>query len=403
MKSITYQRLDVTAPTYYKILAAVVAVMVIGLLSAWYMEHNGHWVTGMNNQIVWGIPHVFAVFLIVTASGALNIASIGSVFNKAPYKPLNRLSGLLAIALLMGGLAVLVLDLGRPDRLLVAMTHYNFSSIFAWNIYLYSGFMVIVGFYLWTMMDRSVGRFYKVASLAAFVWRLALTTGTGLIFGFLVAREAYDAAVMAPLFIAMSFAFGMAAFILVLGILYNKSDRPFGGYLLRRMARLLGIFVIAVQYFVLVQHLTNLYASEHTGYEHFILTDGGILTLLFWAGQVLIGGIIPALLLFGNKATLTTRRVYLAAALVILGGFAQVYVIIIGGQAYPLALFPGMEVTSTFFDGVIHTYIPSLPEIGLGLGGVAITATICVIAMRVMAFLPTDLTDKALNPHHTVQ
>jgi len=45
----------------------------------------------MNNQIVWGTPHVFAVFLIVAASGALNTASIASVFGKTAYKPLARL------------------------------------------------------------------------------------------------------------------------------------------------------------------------------------------------------------------------------------------------------------------------------------------------------------------------
>ena len=58
-------------------------------------------------------------------------ASISSVFNIKIYKPLGRLSALLAICLLTGGLMVLVLDLGRPDRLVVAMTTFNFKSIFA--------------------------------------------------------------------------------------------------------------------------------------------------------------------------------------------------------------------------------------------------------------------------------
>ena len=58
------------------------AVTAIGLAAALYMEHSGHVVTGMNNQIVWGMPHVFAIFLIVAASGALNVASIGSVFGR---------------------------------------------------------------------------------------------------------------------------------------------------------------------------------------------------------------------------------------------------------------------------------------------------------------------------------
>ncbi|HBN30307.1 MAG TPA: molybdopterin oxidoreductase, partial [Rhodobacteraceae bacterium] len=101
------------------------AVLLGGFIAAaagavLYIEHNGHIVTGMNNQIVWGLPHVFAIFLIVAASGALNVASIASVFGKTPYKPMARLSALLALSLLAGGLAVLVLDLGRPDRLIVA-------------------------------------------------------------------------------------------------------------------------------------------------------------------------------------------------------------------------------------------------------------------------------------------
>ena len=54
----------------------------------------------MDNQVVWGLPHVFAIFMIVAASGVLNVASIGSVFGQPSYKPRAPLSGLLSIALL---------------------------------------------------------------------------------------------------------------------------------------------------------------------------------------------------------------------------------------------------------------------------------------------------------------
>ena len=123
MKRLHYSELWCSSPRYWAGLAALVFVILIGMLSAYYMEHSGHWVTGMSNQIVWGLPHVFAIFLIVAASGALNVASIGSVFGGPLYKPLGRFSGLLAIGLLAGGLVVLLLDLGRPERLLVAITH----------------------------------------------------------------------------------------------------------------------------------------------------------------------------------------------------------------------------------------------------------------------------------------
>ena len=124
---------------FWLVAVLAAAITAVGLGAAHYMELHGHVVTGMNNQVVWGLPHVFAIFMIVAASGVLNVASIGSVFGQTVYKHRAPLSGLLCIALLMGGLMVLMLDLGRPDRVIVAATHYNFKSVFAWNVFLYSG------------------------------------------------------------------------------------------------------------------------------------------------------------------------------------------------------------------------------------------------------------------------
>ena len=258
MKKIVYRELTPMTPGWLALSGGLILVILAALASVFYMEHEGHWVTGMTNQVVWGAPHVFAVFLIVAASGALNVASIGSVFGRTEYQPLGRLSGLVAMALLAGGLAVLVLDLGRPDRLVVAMSHFNFKSIFTWNVILYSGFFAVVGFYLWTMMDWTKKALYKPAAFGAFLWRMILTTGTGSIFGFLIARDAYGSAVMAPEFIAMSFAYGLAVFNLIVLAIYAGSGRPISMELIAKLGRLLGLFVAANLYFVVLHHLTSL-------------------------------------------------------------------------------------------------------------------------------------------------
>ncbi len=390
---ITYRCIEGRSLSFLAWLGALGLLILLALASAWTMEHHGHVITGMNNRIVWGLPHVFAIFLIVAASGALNVASIASVFGQTAYKPLAPLSTLLAIALLVGGLSVLVLDLGRPDRLIVAMTTYNFKSIFAWNIYLYVGFIGIGAVYLWLMLERRMNAYTKPMGLVAFVWRLALTTGTGSIFGFLVARQAYDAAIMAPMFIAMSLAFGLAVFVLVVMGLSRGTGRELGDDLLRRLARLLGIFAAVVLYFAAAQHLTNLYAAEHAGVERFILLEGGIYTMLFWGGQVVIGGLLPLALIFAPQLKASRLAVVLAAACVIVGGVAQLYVIVIGGQAFPQVLFPGMIVQSSFADGVIAAYAPSLPELGLGLGGAALALAIVTMAVKVLALFPASIAD----------
>lgn len=391
------QALNDAGAGFYPLLGLLMLFFALGLGAVAYMEHHGHIVTGMNNQVVWGLPHVFAVFLVVAASGALNMASMASVFGKTAYKPLAPVSGVLAIALLVGGLMILMLDLGRPDRLIVAMTHMNFKSIFALNIFLYSGFVGFVVAYLWTMLEHRMHRFTPWAGLAAFVWRMALTTGTGSIFGFIVARQAFDSAVLAPLFIALSLSYGLAIFIPLLLMLCQTSARPLGEAVLARLARLQAIFIAAGFYFVLVYHLTNLYFTKHHAFERFILLDGGVFSALFWGGQVLLGTLLPFVLLLHPRIGVLRARLTLAAVCVVLGGLAQMYVTIIGGQAFGLVLFPGYEVHSSFFDGVHATYTPRWPEWLLGLGGVALVGLIVMLAVRVMGFLPNRLDDDSLG------
>jgi len=401
MKKPVFKQIDGNTTNYWMLLALLGGFVLAAVGSHFYMEHGGHYVTGMNNQIVWGLPHVFAVFLIVAASGALNIASISSVFGKTAYKPLAPLSTLVALALLAGGLMVLVLDLGRPDRLIVAMTMYNFKSIFAWNMILYNGFFLIVAIYMWTMLQRNLNKYSKIAGMSAFIWRLALTTGTGSIFGFLVARQAYDAAIMAPMFVVMSFSFGLAIFLLIVIATYKWTDRPLGDAMFKRLKNLLGVFVAGVLYFVIAQHLTNLYATEHHGVEAFILRDGGIYTQLFWYGQIILGSLIPLAIIYHPATGNSRSAISIASIFIILGGLAQMYVIIIGGQAYPLELFPGKEVSSSFFDGMVNSYSPTLAEALLGLGGIAVSLFMVAFAVKVLRFLPESLADEAVDPHHS--
>ncbi|HIF46758.1 NrfD/PsrC family molybdoenzyme membrane anchor subunit [Candidatus Thioglobus sp.] len=398
MSIIRYEQTQGKSLGFYALVAGLGAFILAALGSVYFMEHNGHHVTGMSNRIVWGMPHVFALFLIVAASGALNIASIASVFNKKVYKPLSRLSGLVALALLAGGLMVLVLDLGRPDRLIVAMTEYNFNSIFAWNIILYNGFFVIVGVYLWMMFERRMNKYSRSVGIAAFTWRLILTTGTGSIFGFLVARQAYDAVIMAPMFVIMSFAFGLAFFILVLMASYKWTARPLGDATVNRLSNLLGVFVAAVLYFVAVYHLGNLYLAENSGVENFILLDGGIYTKLFWYGQIILGSLVPLALLYSPATKGNRTMLGLASVLIILGGLIQLYVIIIGGQAYPMELFPGKEILEGY--GTIASYTPTLPELMLGLGGVAVAIIAITYLVKFLPFLPESLADDVVDPHH---
>jgi len=369
-------------------------------LAALYMESEGHWVTGMTNHVVWGLPHVFAFFFIISASGALNVASIGSVFGKEDYQPLGRLSAVLAFALLAGGLSVLVFDLGRADRLIITMEYINPTSIFAWNVFIYQIFFALVIVYLWMMMDPRMAAFYRPAGMAAFLWRLFMTTGTGSVLGFLVSRAAFRSAVMAPEFIALSLSFGTAIFVLVMLALQRFEGRPVPtAALRRRLSRLLGLLVAVSLYFVAVQHATALYQAERRDVEHFLLFNGGLYPVLIWGGFVVLGSVLPMMLLFDPLRGGQHGSLPIASALIVFGGLCLIYATVIGGEAFPITIFPGMQVSSSAFDGAVHPYWPSLPELALGLGAVGVAGVVLLMAMWVLPLLPdTAGTDTPAGP-----
>ena len=381
---------SVIEPLLFYLLVGLGGLMVaIGAAGAYQLEEHGHAITGMNNQIVWGLPHVFAILMIVAASGVLNVATVGSVFGQAAYKARAPLSGLLSVALLAGGLTVLMLDLGRPDRIVVAATHFNFKSVFAWNVFLYSGLFAIVAAYLWSMMERRMNGWSKPLGIAALAWRFSLTTGTGSIFGFLVARQAYQSAVLAPMFIIMSLAWGLAVFLVVQAVMYAWVGERLPQAIQSRLAHLLAVFVAATAYFVLAYHLTNLYYARQGAFERFLLVDGGAYPSLFWLGYVGVGTIVPLALLLHPRLG-GPRSALLASVFVLAGAAAELYVFIIGGQAFPLDMFPGYTVSSSFGDGVIAEYVPSLPELSLGIGGIGVAFVMTTIGVRIFRFLPQD-------------
>ena len=278
------------------------------------MELHGHVVTGMNNQVVWGLPHVFAIFMIVAASGVLNVASIGSVFGQAAYKPLAPLSGLLCLALLAGGLMVLMLDLGRPDRVIVAATHYNFTSVFAWNVFLYSGMAAIVVVYLWTMFERRLNGWSRPAGMAALVWRFVLTTGTGSIFGFLVARQAYQSALLAPAVHRAVARLGAGGVPARAGRAVRAGRPPPATR--RCSAAWRGCSASSSPRRCTWWRCTTsptCTSRARAPSRPSSCCDGGIYPLLFWGGYVLVGSVAPLVLLFhprlgGERGTLAAAR-----------------------------------------------------------------------------------------------
>ena len=113
-----------------------------------------------------------------------------------------------------------------------------------------------------------------------------------------------------------------------------------------------------------------------------------------------MGSLIPLAMIYAPGVANCRKTLAMACLLIVFGGLAQMYTIIIGGQAYPLDIFPGMEVLeSTFHDGMVSQYSASLPEMLLGLGGFAMSLIVIAFGVKVLGFLPESLADSVADPH----
>src|SRR5574340_998949 len=127
---------------------------------------------------------------------------------------------------------------------------------------------------------------------------LSLTTGTGLIFAFLTARQAYGSALLPPMFIVLSFAWGLAVFQVAQTAVFAWNGKTLDPAILQRKKNLLGLFIMGSLYLVATYHVTNLYFAHQDGFEHFILLDGGVYPAVFWGGYVLIGNLLQLLVIY---------------------------------------------------------------------------------------------------------
>jgi len=204
----------------------------------------------------------------------------------------------------------------------------------------------------------------------------ALATGAGSIFGFLIARAFNDAAIMAPLFIAASFLYGLSVTVAVL-IARTRETREelMDDEMIAKFSGPLLVFASSVLFLTAVQHLAKFHSAEH---------GGGAGPLVFWLGQIGAGTLAPVAILLMRP--IRRRGLMLVSIPFLVGGRRQSS---IGGQAWPLAIFPGCEVSSAFFAGQIARRGPTVREASLGASDVALAMLLIALARLPTPFLPS--------------
>ncbi|HEX7975691.1 MAG TPA: NrfD/PsrC family molybdoenzyme membrane anchor subunit [Anaerolineales bacterium] len=324
------------------------AVLVVIGIAAWVIQlTQGMSIIGTGQAIVWGVYIATFFFLAGLAGGLVVLAALADL-QVLPGLQLNRRGLLLgAIASFIAAGFMILMDIGKPIRVLNMILSPNLSSPFVWDFaslavgVVLAALMVVVGSKVkWLSVVAAI-----IAGLVVVVegWILSMSAGGPLWHGG-----------MTPAVFLTEGLIAASAITLI-----AQNDVQVNAWLRRALLVLLPVLAL----FNLFEIASVLYAG------HPEAQDATVLFLndpLYW-GQLALGIVVPFVLLAWmgkNRMAIIT-----AAVLAILGVFVAKYVVLIAGQA--LAFMQGKAA-----------YTPTLVEIGGVVGIIGLAGLLFVLGQR---------------------
>jgi Ni/Fe-hydrogenase subunit HybB-like protein len=384
-----------TSRGYRLLVVSMLVVILLGLF-AWIRQlDEGLVVTGMRDRITWGLYiSVFIFFTGISMAGTL-ISAILRATNAGWRTPITRIAEAITVVALVCGAALIVADMGRPDRLYNVLIHGRWQSPILWDVLAVATYLTASAVYLGIPMvpdlamfrDRLVGRvgrwrtrFYTFGSIG---WqglpdqRRALHRAIGIlmvimipiavsvhtvvswIFG-MTLRVGWNTTIFGLLFVAGAIFSGIATLVIVLAILRRAykleefiTERHFVN-----LGYLLAVFTLIMMYINASEYLTTGFKLEEG--EEFLFRQLflGQFAGLYWF--YFLGGLaLPGLLILWRR-TRTIKGIVAAAVLVNLGMFIERYFIVVSAQRVPLMPYEPFDYLPTWTEWTITAAVGAL-------------------------------------------
>lgn len=326
-------------------------LVVIGIV-AWIMQlTQGLGVLGVNQAVAWG-AYIAAFFLFAGAgSGLVILAALSDLGTLPTLKGQRRWLLLAAIASFVAAGVMILMDIGKPERVLFMLSYPNFKSMFVWDFYALALSVILAVVYVYFG-----AKWNWLPWLAALV-ALMVVIVEGWILSVSAATPLWHSALIPVTFVIEGLITAMAMVLLA-----RNQVEPFGRIIAALLAML---FVLS-----LIELVTVSYGGAAEAAANLSLLVSGSLAPLYW-GVLILGMVVPFVLLvwFAKNRT----AVAIAAVLAVLGIFFAKLDLLVAGQALP-------------YLGNPVTYMPTLIEVGGVIGMVGLAGLVFVLINR---YLPS--------------
>lgn len=219
---------------YYTWIGALAALCVVGLNAYAKQFVAGLEITGMSDQVSWGVYIANFTFLVGMAAAAVMLVIPVYIYKNEDLHDLVIFGELLAVAAILMCLAFVTVDLGRPDRfwhLIPGIGVFHFpGSMLSWDVLVLNGYLLlnvyICGYLLYCRYQNRKPKkwLYIPFVFAAIVWAISIHTVTAFLYVGLGGRPFWNSSIVGPRFLASAFTAGPAFVILALQVVRRYSS-----------------------------------------------------------------------------------------------------------------------------------------------------------------------------------
>ena len=257
---------------YQAWLGLLVVLCLVGLNAYSRQLVRGLAMTGMTDEVSWGLYVANFTFLVGIAAAAVLVVIPVYVYKNKSLRDLVLFGEWMAVSALVMSIAFVIVDMGRPDRLwhmIPGIGKMSFpSSILVWDVIVLSGYLVL-NLYLATYLlyskyrnQKPVWVRYKPFVMISIVWAISIHTVTAFLFMGLGGRPFWNTALLGPRFIASAFTAGPALIILALIVIRAVTEYriPNRGLLLLR--RIIQVAILINIFFLLNELFKEFYTAN---------------------------------------------------------------------------------------------------------------------------------------------
>jgi Ni/Fe-hydrogenase subunit HybB-like protein len=213
---------------YYTWVGVLTLLCLLGLNAYAKQFAYGLIVTGMSDEVSWGVYIANFTFLVGVAAAAVMMVIPVYIYKNEELHDLVIFGELLAVAAILMCLAFVTVDLGRPDRfwhLIPGIGQFNFpASMLSWDVIVLNGYLLlnvhICGYLLYCRYRGHAPAkwFYIPFVFIAIVWAISIHTVTAFLYVGLGGRPFWNSAIVGPRFLASAFTAGPALIILAMQV-----------------------------------------------------------------------------------------------------------------------------------------------------------------------------------------